>query len=66
MDGYIGDEMDTERIRLQCLRLEGWLKENAPEVVEQQKHLDEGTEAQAYWHLGRLVALRDVLKNETN
>jgi hypothetical protein len=38
-----------------------WLRENAPECAEEQAHLDEGSEARAYWNYGYLVALRDVL-----
>jgi hypothetical protein len=41
--------------------LERWQRENAPEVAEQQSHLDAGSEARAYWHYGYLAALRDVL-----
>lgn len=38
-----------------------WLHETAPQVVEEQSHLDEGTEARAHWHYGYVTALRDVL-----
>ena len=36
-----------------------WLNENHPKVSEEQKHLDAGTEARAYWHHGYLMALQD-------
>ncbi|HLX25149.1 MAG TPA: hypothetical protein VKR38_17500 [Usitatibacter sp.] len=42
--------------------LEKWLEEHAPQVRKQQAHLDEGTDARAYWNYGYLMALRDVLK----
>jgi hypothetical protein len=42
--------------------LETWLKENCPECVEEQRHLDEGTVERQYWHYGYLVALRDMKK----
>ena len=38
-----------------------WLKENAPNCVREQKHLQEGTAERAYWHYGYLVAIQDVL-----
>ena len=37
-----------------------WLRENAPYIVDAQKHLDEGTTERAYWHYGYLSALRDL------
>jgi hypothetical protein len=37
-----------------------WLAENAPACETAQKHLDQGTVEQAYWHYGYLCALRDV------
>jgi hypothetical protein len=40
--------------------LEKWLRENAPECVEEQRHLNQGTPERVYWHYGYLVALRDV------
>jgi hypothetical protein len=38
-----------------------WLAENAPQCEMAQKHLDEGSVEQAYWHYGYLCALRDVV-----
>ena len=43
--------------------LETWLKEHAPQVTEEQAHLDAGTDARAYWNYGYLMALRDVLNS---
>jgi len=37
-----------------------WLREHHPEIAEEQKHLDTGTEPRAYWHYGYLMALKDV------
>tara|TARA_Y100000310_G_scaffold315863_1_gene366940 strand:- start:274 stop:492 length:219 start_codon:yes stop_codon:yes gene_type:complete len=42
--------------------IEAWLNENAPEVFDDQRHLDEGSEARKYWHYGRFIALRDVMR----
>lgn len=42
--------------------LSEWLKRNHPEVVADQKHLDEGSVERAYWHYGYMVALRDVMR----
>lgn len=38
-----------------------WLKDNAPTCELSQKHLDQGSTEQAYWHFGYLCALRDVV-----
>ena len=43
--------------------LENWLQEHAPQVHKDQAHLDEGTDARAYWNYGYLMALRDVLNS---
>ena len=55
--------MDTTKIRAQADELAEWLRTNAPHIAAEQHHLDEGTEARAYWHYGRLIALRDVLRH---
>lgn len=39
-----------------------WLRDNAPNVFDDQRHLDADTTERAYWHYGYLVALRDVRK----
>ncbi len=39
-----------------------WLKKYAPETGREQKHLDMGTEARAYWHHGYFMAIKDVLR----
>lgn len=51
-DGITMRHDDTQR----------WLKDNHPAVLEEQKHLDEGTMERAYWHYGYMAALRDILK----
>ncbi len=58
--------MDIEDIKTQVARLEGWLGEHAPMIDEEQRHLDDGTEARRYWHYGRLIALKDVLRQLDN
>jgi len=40
---------------------EDWLQENAPRIRDEQRHLDAGTDARAYWHYGYLMALVDAL-----
>jgi hypothetical protein len=42
--------------------LQDWLKENAPEVFAEQKHLDEDSQERVYWHYGYLVAVRDIYR----
>jgi hypothetical protein len=51
-----------DKINVRASAQEQWLRENAPHVVEDQKHLDDGSIERAYWHYGYLVALRDVRK----
>jgi hypothetical protein len=48
------------------LEIGEWLKTNAPTAGDEQKHLDEGSEARAYWHYGYMVALRDIRKLLSN
>jgi len=38
-----------------------WLERESPYVQFDQRHLDGGSPQQAYWHLGYLAALHDVL-----
>ena len=45
----------------QMAHLESWLNENAPEVFDDQRHLDDGEERK-YWNYGRFIALRDVMR----
>ena len=40
--------------------MQQWLLKVAPQVFEEQKHLNEGTEARAYWHYGSFSALVDA------
>ena len=42
--------------------LKSWLDANGRECWDEQKHLEEGTPEQIYWHFGYFSALRDVLK----
>lgn len=50
------EELETRRAGIQ-----EWLRENAPYVFADQKHLDEHSLARAYWHYGYMVALSDAL-----
>lgn len=42
--------------------LSHWLELNSPYVPVDQKHLDEGSPEQAYWHLGYRAALVDAMR----
>jgi len=56
--------IDRVRMQVLCERAEDltrWIAKNAPECLTSQKHLDEGTVEQAYWHYGYACAIRDVL-----
>jgi hypothetical protein len=55
-----------ERSRIQTISekaeaLTRWLAERAPYCQNSQKHLDEGTVEQTYWHYGYVCAIRDIL-----
>ena len=50
----------AEALARRAADLTEWLRENAPEVSEDQRHLDQGSAESAYWHYGYLMALRDM------
>ncbi len=52
----------TELIERRIRNMSAWLKENGPDCVTEQAHLDEGSRERVYWHYGYMVALKDVLK----
>jgi len=39
-----------------------WLKKEAPQIFEEQKHLDKDTPERHYWHYGYMMALDDCLE----
>lgn len=39
-----------------------WLTEHAPYTMADQKHLERGTVAHAYWHYGYMTALQDAVR----
>lgn len=53
---------DISALEQRANDLQTWLKENAPGVFVEQKHLDEGSPEQVYWHYGYLVAVRDIYR----
>lgn len=62
MDERAPEPQDAiQSLRERSERMEHWFKENAPEVVNGQSHLDADSEARASWNYGYLMALRDVL-----
>jgi hypothetical protein len=52
----------TSKIKARVDALKATLKEASPQVIKEQKHLDEGSAERAYWHYGYLSALEDVLR----
>lgn len=54
----------AEKLDKRIQELEEWLKNNITreDVLCDQKHLDNGTQAQVYWHYGYLMALKDARK----
>ncbi len=41
--------------------LRAWLETHGQDCWDRQKHLDDGTTEQVYWHFGYLAAVQDVL-----
>jgi hypothetical protein len=57
-----GELTDFRKVEARLKDLNNWLRENAPECFDEQKHLDEGSQERTYWNYGYMVALRDVVK----
>lgn len=55
------DEKKYERIVQRIAQLGTWLEEEAPYALADQRHLDQHTPEQAYWHLGYHRGLSDML-----
>lgn len=51
----------SSTISTRISELDRWLEDEAPYARFDQHHLDAGTPARAYWHLGYASALRDAL-----
>lgn len=41
--------------------LSSWISETDKSCANEQLHLDSGSSERLYWHIGYLVALRDIL-----
>jgi hypothetical protein len=59
-------ESQLKKLRAREKSLTRWLRKNAPRVVKEQRHLDDETVEQAYWHYGYLIAIRDILHNNSS
>ncbi|MGD0075808.1 MAG: hypothetical protein ABSD31_15920 [Candidatus Binataceae bacterium] len=60
---YLFDELGPEgalEARIEDLTM--WLKQNGENCQSEQRHLDDTSVEQIYWHFGYLSALTDVLK----
>lgn len=55
------DRNTETKLRARAAELERWIRDEAPYASADQRHLDEHTPERAYWHLGYLAALRDVI-----
>jgi hypothetical protein len=55
------DKRTYDRITRRAAELEAWLEQEAPYARFDQRHLDQHTPEQAYWHLGYQRALTDIL-----
>lgn len=49
-----------EAVEVRLAELLDWLRENAPEISDEQKHLDAESAERAYFHFGYATALRDI------
>lgn len=56
----------SETINHRIEGLESALKQDHPEVFEEQKHIDGESPEKTYWHYGYLQALRDVAAQLAN
>lgn len=61
----MAEHFSIESVQMQAMsqrvdELTRWLADKAPYCTSTQKHLDEGSVEQAYWHYGYLCALRDI------
>ena len=56
------ESTEFRKLEARQRELADWLKTNAPQCADDQKHLEEGSQERAYWHYGYMVALRDVLR----
>lgn len=54
------DSSLRERLERRQLEIVEWLRENAPNVDVEQKHLDAESAERAYWHYGYAAALKDI------
>lgn len=50
-----------QAIAARVSEIESWLDDEAPYARYDQDHLDSGTPERAYWHLGYVTALRDIV-----
>ena len=48
-------------IEARIIEIESWLDDEAPYARFDQLHLDSGTPERAYWHLGYVTALIDLI-----
>lgn len=52
----------AEMLDLRSRKMKKALQENSKELLKDDKHLDEGTPEQAYWHAGYVAAMQDALR----
>lgn len=61
--GFAATDHSDEQLRLiddRISALFAWIETNGESCTSAQKHLDDKTEPQLYWHYGYLTALRDL------
>ena len=57
-----GESQEFRKLNDRCRELKHWIITNAPQCIEEEKHLIEGSQERAYWAHGYLTALLDVLR----
>jgi hypothetical protein len=56
------ESLEFRKIEYRCRELKSWILKNAPQCVNEEKHLVEGSQERAYWVHGYLTALLDVMR----
>lgn len=54
-------ETKLNKIEKRKVAIYDWLKEEFPQIADEQRHLDKGSVERYYWHYGYLMALSDLM-----
>jgi hypothetical protein len=56
------ESQEFRKIEDRCRELKKWILTNAPHIINEERHLVEGSQERAYWSHGYLSALLDVVR----